>query len=124
MQVFNQSLYEELLYNWTRPHGCKAQIAACQEALRDRGSPVFLYRENQTFSELCGSGMSPECEGVHAFKMYQEDVEPGAGWYDVTHPRADPFPSPYMHGFLTQEFVLSSLGVPVNFVRLQNGTIP
>lgn len=76
---------------------------------------MFLYREKQNFSEICG-GLSPECEGVHAFKVYQDDVEPGAGWYDVTHPKADPFPPPYMQGYLTQESVLASLGVPVNFV--------
>lgn len=103
-----------MLHNWTRPNGCKAQLAACQDALKDQG-PIFLYREKQNFSEICG-GVSPECEATHPYEIYQDSVEPGAGWYDVTHPKADPFPPPYLHGYLTQESVLASLGVPLNFV--------
>lgn len=67
------------------------------------------------FQDVCGD-TSSECSATSAFALYQE-VEPGAGWYDVAHPKADPFPAPYMHGYLTQESVLAALGVPVNFVR-------
>lgn len=77
---------------------------------------MFLQRGKQDLSDVCG-GMSPECTATRAFQVYLEEVSPGAGWYDVTHPKADPFPAPHMQGYLTQESVLSALGVPVNFVR-------
>lgn len=114
IQVFNQSLHDELLHNWTRPHGCRAQIQACQDSLEQRGM-VFIDQTTQDFDEICGN-MDPECKFTRPFDVYQNEVEPGAGWYDVTAPKADPFPPPYMHGFLTQESVLAALGVPVNFV--------
>lgn len=67
-------------------------------------------------SEICRN-MNLGCEGTHAVQVYQERVSPGAGWYDVTHPKAGPFPALSMQGVLTQYSVLSASGVPVNFVR-------
>lgn len=115
IQVFNKSLHDELLHNWTRPNGCKTQIAACQDSLEQRGL-LFIDRLTQSLDDTC-SNMDPECKFTRPFDIYQNEVEPGAGWYDVTAPKADPFPPPYMHGFLTQESVLAALGVPINFVR-------
>lgn len=114
VQVFNQSLHDELLHNWTRPNGCKEQVAACQDSLEEHGL-LFIEHETQTPGDVCGK-MSPECKATRPFQIYHDEVEPGAGWYDVTAPKADPFPPPYMQGFLTQESVLAALGVPVNFV--------
>ena len=37
------------------------------------------------------------------------------GWYDITHPLADPFPAQYFLGYLNQPHVQKALGVPVNF---------
>jgi hypothetical protein len=37
------------------------------------------------------------------------------GWFDITHPLADPFPAQYVIGFLNQHWVQAALGVPVNF---------
>lgn len=100
------------MYNWTRPNGCKEQIAACQDALK--GNDITIKRLETP--EACES-MKPECAANNAYKVYREWVEPGAGWYDLAHPKADPFPPPYLQGYLTQESVLKALGVPVNFVR-------
>lgn len=75
--------------------------------------PVFLSLEDKNLSQIC-SNMDPGCQGLGAANLYQEAI-PGAGWYDVTHPKNDPFPPPYMFGYLTEESVLAALGVPVNF---------
>lgn len=112
LQVFNESLHNELLHNWTRPHGCKEQISACQDELKGHG-PIFINKATANFSHVCRD-ISPECQDMPAFRLYQE-VEPGAGWYDIAHPKYDPFPPPHMNGYLTQESVLGALGVPVNF---------
>jgi len=42
----------------------------------------------------------------------------GVASYDITHPAADPFPPPYLYGYLTQESVLGALGVPVNYTPI------
>ncbi|KAK2599802.1 hypothetical protein N8I77_011526 [Diaporthe amygdali] len=112
VQIFNQSLHDGLLYNWTRPDGCRDQVKACQDAMEGHG-PVFLSLEDKNLSQIC-SDMDPGCQGLGAANLYQESI-PGAGWYDVTHPKNDPFPPPYMYGYLTEESVLAALGVPVNF---------
>ena len=36
-------------------------------------------------------------------------------WYDIAHPKQDPFPPPYLVGFLNQHWVQRALGVPVNY---------
>jgi hypothetical protein len=112
LEIFNKSLHDEILHNWTRPNGCKDQVKACQAELEGQG-PVFLSFEEKNVSQVC-AGVEPECAGLPAAELYQEIV-PGAGWYDVAHPKADPFPPPYMYGYLTESTVLAALGVPVNF---------
>lgn len=112
VEIFNKSLHDELLYNWTRPNGCRDQVKACQDELEGRG-PIFLSLEDKNLSQIC-TEINPGCEGMPATQIYQ-DILPGAGWYDVAHPKNDPFPPPHMYGYLTQGSVLASLGVPVNF---------
>jgi len=36
-------------------------------------------------------------------------------FYDIAHPAADPFPEPWLRGFLNQNWVQAALGVPVNY---------
>lgn len=112
MEIFNKSLHDELLYNWTRPNGCRDQVRACQDEMEGQG-PIFLSLEDKNLSQIC-TEINPGCQGLPAAQIYQE-ITPGAGWYDVTHPKNDPFPPPHMYGYLTQESVLAALGVPVNF---------
>ncbi|KAJ0374572.1 hypothetical protein COL26b_007191 [Colletotrichum chrysophilum] len=108
IQVFNQSIYDELIYNWTRPNGCRQQMADCQDALKEHGPLLASGKKNYT--EICG-GFTSECENK-AVGLYQSI---GNGWYDIGHPKHDPFPAPHLYGYLIDEEVLSSLGVPVNY---------
>lgn len=75
--------------------------------------PIFLSLENKNLSQICFE-MDLGCQGMPATQVYQE-LEPSAGWYDVAHPKNDPFPPPYLYGYLTESSVLAALGVPVNF---------
>lgn len=77
--------------------------------------PIFLSLEDKNLSQIC-TEIKPGCQGLPATEIYQQ-ILPGAGWYDVTHPKNDPFPPPHMYGYLTQESVLGALGVPVNFTE-------
>ncbi|KAI0104269.1 carboxypeptidase S1 [Nemania sp. FL0031] len=112
IQIYNKTLYEELMYNWTRPDGCKAKVQACQDSMKDKEA-VFLsvssaHKPNLT---LPCNDAATNC-AMHNFEQY---LSLDHGWYDIAHPKADPFPAPHMHGYLRQATVLSALGVPVNY---------
>lgn len=111
IQVFNQSIHDRLLHNWTRPDGCRDLILGCQEALKEHG-PLVAKGVKTNATEVCWLFLE-EC-GYSAAMLYQT-IPDGKGWYDIGHDRNDPFPAPHMYGYLTEGEVLSSLGVPVNY---------
>ena len=111
IQVFNQSLYDELMSNWTKPGGCKERVTKCQDALKGR-DPVFVRRSEKNLTEICGD-IADECTDS-VINIYQ-GITGARGWFDISHPKHDPFPAPHMLGYLTQESALAALGVPVNF---------
>lgn len=108
LEIFDKPLYEELMYNWTHPGGFRDQALACEAALKERDSGLPHPRKN--VSEICGGLALEWGDGpvtyYHTFNR---------GWYDIAHPKNDPFPAKHMLGYLTQESVLAALGVPVNF---------
>lgn len=61
-------------------------------------------------SDVC-ENIQPWC-GSAAIDLYNSL---GHGWFDIAHPSADPFPPPYLYGYLMQEDVLGAIGTPVNF---------
>ncbi|KAI0397971.1 carboxypeptidase C [Xylariaceae sp. FL0594] len=107
--IFNQSLHDELMHNWTRPDGCKAKAQRCQDSMKDKESR-FLSAENLT-------GPCDEAALICSLDAWIAYQGPGhdSGWYDIAHPRHDPFPLPHMYGYLREESVLKALGVPVNY---------
>ncbi|KAK1464134.1 serine carboxypeptidase [Colletotrichum melonis] len=111
MQIFNESVYDALMHNWTRPDGCKDRILDCQEALKEHG-PLVANGVKKNYTEICGDFLT-EC-GFNAVEIYQSKDD-GRGWYDIGHSKYDPFPAPHLNGYLTEGEVLSSLGVPVNY---------
>lgn len=122
IQVFNESFYNSLMHDWTRPHGCKAQYLDCQAALRDHNGDLYLphlspaaesartAEKKHNVTEAC-SRLDEEC----VFPVIGAYVAQQRGWYDIAHPWADPFPAPHMYGFLSMSDTLSALGVPVNY---------
>ncbi|GKT76086.1 serine carboxypeptidase [Colletotrichum tofieldiae] len=111
LQVFNQSIHDQLMHNWTRPDGCKDRILDCQKALKEHG-PLLAMGTKKNVTEICGQSFE-EC-GFSAVGLYQT-IPDGKGWYDIGHDKHDPFPAPHLYGYLTEGDVLSSLGVPVNY---------
>ena len=56
--------------------------------------------------------------GVGAIDMYNRQLKDSGGFYDISHPRHDPFPYPGLHVYLAEESVLTALGVPVNYTQM------
>ncbi|KAI0418222.1 carboxypeptidase S1 [Xylaria grammica] len=112
IEIFNETIYEELMYNWTRPNGCKDKVQACQDSMKDT-EPQFLGGSTRGAEPL-----TPPCNDAAAYcAMHDWEKYLGLdyGWYDIAHPKHDPFPAPHMYGYLRQESVLAALGVPVNY---------
>ncbi|KAK4182402.1 Alpha/Beta hydrolase protein [Podospora australis] len=104
-QLYSKSLHDELKQNWTRPNGWKDTLQACADSLRH--SPP----SNETESSRLCSGL---IDGILSIAgMYINET--GRAMFDIAHPTTDPFPPPYMYGYLNEASVLSALGVPVNF---------
>jgi hypothetical protein len=64
----------------------------------------------KNWTEICTGPL--EICSFTATDVYKQNDH---GWYDIGHQREDPFPAPYMMGYLNEESVLSALGVPVNY---------
>ncbi|KAH8888454.1 serine carboxypeptidase [Thozetella sp. PMI_491] len=108
IEIYNQSTYDRLMHDWRRPGGLKERLTACQEALKEY-DPIYLMRSGKNLTELCGDVDF----GLGAIDLYQS-IDNGRAWFDIGHPRADPFPPPHLTGYLTEASVLEALGVPVN----------
>ncbi|TQN65573.1 Carboxypeptidase S1-like protein A, partial [Colletotrichum shisoi] len=103
IRVFNQSIHDRLLHNWTRPDGCRDLVLGCQAALKEHG-PLVAKGVKTNATEACW-----------LFREERSRTAGGGHWYDIGHDRNDPFPAPHMYGYLTEGEVLSSLGVSVNY---------
>ncbi|KAK1759981.1 serine carboxypeptidase [Echria macrotheca] len=102
--IWNETLYEAFMYNWTRPGGCRDRILACQAASRNPSPKTNL-------TEICGGIDGDGCDTL--ITLLTQEID--AGFYDIAHPAADPFPPPHLHGFLAEASSLAALGVPVNY---------
>lgn len=96
------------MHNFTRKGGCKDQLLACQDLLKDYdAATINLYQDSSVCPDL-----QPECEDAGPGKYFTVGDR---GWYDIAHPSKDPFPPPHMHGYLADGDILAALGSPVNF---------
>lgn len=112
LKVINETTKHRQLYDFDRPGGLKDQMKECERlsnALKDQSSTIdvdpkyvdqFCFNISTAASDIL---ITPYVEGTKN------------GWYDVTHPLADPFPRNYHLGWLTQHWVQEALGVPLNF---------
>lgn len=111
LKAINESTKHWQLWELSRPGGIQDQLNECSrlaKALKDPGQtsvdPVYVEQY---------------CSNVTIFSSsvlvdpYVESMK--HGWFDVSHPLADPFPWNYHLGWLTQHWVQKALGVPVNF---------
>lgn len=99
------------MHNWTRPGGCRDRHLACRDAMKDRGL-VSVGRKSSDLTKVCGD-IADEC----IESVVDTYLRHGRGGYDIGHPTNDPFPPPHMRGYLTEQSVLSAVGVPVNYTE-------
>lgn len=97
------------MHNFTRKGGCRDQIVKCQNELLTLDKNA-LRMARELPSELCPD-MEDQCilAGEKAFENNNN------ARFDISHPKADPFPPPHYIGYLAQEEALRALGSPINF---------
>lgn len=111
VEAINKTLYDQAMYAWSRPGGCKDLIVQCR-ALAAEGDPQ-MYGNNETVNKACHDASdlcSNNVEGVYPIFSKR-------GYYDIAHKDPDPFPAPFYLGFLSQHWVQRALGVPINYTE-------
>lgn len=112
LKVVNETTKHRQLYELERPGGLRDQTLECRrlsEALENASSATGF--DSKYVDQYCFNVSKQASEIL--IGPYIESTK--YGWYDVTHPLADPFPRNYHLGWLTQGWVQEALGVPVNF---------
>jgi len=98
--LINQTTHASALDAWSRPNGGRDLLLSCRHAISHHASNTSAACNAASDAyEALSSPLSADSRGI----------------YDLTHPLADPFPPPHLHGYLRQESVLAALGVPVNY---------
>lgn len=111
----NETTKHRQLYELRRPDGILDRIRECQRLdrlLQDAGAGEGEKTTDPAFVESY-------CRNASAYAsdlLVAPYLESGQhGWFDVTHPAADPFPTNYHIGWLNQHWVQKALGAPLNF---------
>lgn len=96
------------MYELQRAGGTIDLLRECQRLQQkfDPDDHADVDRINKLCQNAYESGNNATVEQYFASKQ--------AGWFDITHEGADPFPPFYFAGFLNQHWVQKALGVPVN----------
>ncbi|KAK2841667.1 hypothetical protein FQN49_006024, partial [Arthroderma sp. PD_2] len=88
IEAYNQSQYEEMVNEFTRPGGCRDQLTRCHEVAAE-GDPNF-YGHNETVNKICA-----EAGDFCSEKLENPYSNTNLGYYDIAHPVLDPFPPPF-----------------------------
>lgn len=116
----NETTKHKQLYELYRPDGILDQIRECQRLDRVLQHKNPGEQQNGDKEEKVDPGFVEEyCRNASSYVatvLISPYMESGRyGWFDVTHPRADPFPTNYPIGWLNQHWVQKALGAPLNF---------
>jgi carboxypeptidase D len=109
LEVVPKDIYEEMKHNFTKPGGCRDQIELCRE-LGDKYDPEQL-NTNATVNKVCVTAT----EYCYGYVAGAYGALSNRSVFDMAHLDPDPWPTVHWYGYLTQEWVLKDLGVPVNF---------
>lgn len=115
IRAVNTSVHEEQLSALYYPDGILEHISHCQSLAR-RLDPKNLGN-NPIVNEVCSNKTVVSDSGpvdVEQVLIGTYMSSKKYGWFDITHPSADPFPTNYHLGFLNQHWVQRALGAPVN----------
>ncbi|EEH06079.1 carboxypeptidase [Histoplasma capsulatum G186AR] len=108
IEAVNNSTYEAMIDTYHKSGGCAEQLQHCRRLTYE--GDLTHDGSNATVNEACRNA-SQACVGVE--EPYSSTS--GRGYYDIAHPRADPFPPPFFQGYLNRPHVQADLGVPLNF---------
>lgn len=109
IETVNETVYEGMVDAFYREGGCRDRIDACREI-----SAVYDPENigiNATVNDICEDAETYCTNNVR--DPYLEIS--GRDYYDVTQVDPTLFPPPFTPGYLNQPWVLSALGVPLNF---------
>lgn len=112
VKAVNETIKHRQLYELYRPGGILDQNRECQrlsKALEEAKDGPDL--DTDYVESYCRNASSVSYDVLVA--PYMESAK--YGWFDITHPSADPFPKNFHLGWLNQQWVQRALGVPVNF---------
>lgn len=112
VKAVNETIKHKQLYELYRPGGILDQNRECQrlsKALEEAKDGPNL--DADYVESYCRNASFVSNDVLVA--PYMESAK--YGWFDITHPFADPFPKNFHLGWLNQQWVQRALGVPVNF---------
>jgi hypothetical protein len=100
--------HEQSMHDYHKPGGAKDLIEQCREMART--TDPHDHGDVAKTNKFCAKA-SEYAESI-SDEVY---VRAGRGGrFDITHEAKDPFPPPYMFGWLNQWETQKALGVPVN----------
>ncbi|KAF2724976.1 secreted carboxypeptidase-like protein [Polychaeton citri CBS 116435] len=108
LEIYNETLYKRAFEEYHRPGGVKESLDYCRK-LQQTLDPND-YGDIEKVTKAC----------VNATNLSEIITEGNFGLahkgarFDITHNFEDPFPSPYMFGWLNQHETQKAFGVPVN----------
>jgi carboxypeptidase C (cathepsin A) len=108
IKAFTEKQYAHAKRELNRKGGLIDQIHECQRL--QLSTDPNDHGDVQATNKYCHqAALNLE---IHTISAYSEN--PNVGWFDITHPSADPFPPTYLMGYLNQQWVQAALGTPVN----------
>ncbi|KAH0541833.1 hypothetical protein FGG08_003716 [Glutinoglossum americanum] len=108
IMAINKTVYKDSVNDYWKLGGCRDMILQCRNLTatydpRDYGGVSVVNTACKGATDYCEQTMAGPYEFIS-----------NRGMFDIAHPNHDPFPPPYLQGFLNQHWVQKSLGVPVN----------
>ncbi|KIW69494.1 hypothetical protein PV04_05367 [Phialophora macrospora] len=110
LELYNISMLAEAEREWKR---CKKLTAECR---RVRNPNLHNNDADQARGDICLLASKQCLNGIS--RAYA--AASGRNWFDICQQRENPFPSPYLIGFLNREWVRDALGVRLNFTMMSN----
>ncbi|PNS15507.1 Carboxypeptidase Y A [Sphaceloma murrayae] len=108
IKAYTEAQYHRAQYHYYKKDGIVDKLKECQRL--DRVTSPSDQEGQLRVARLC--------QEAYDYSSNLTDITYSSSGnfsrYDITHVYADPFPPPYLNGFLNQHWVQAALGVPVN----------
>ena len=106
IQAVNETVHHKHMWDLYKNDGYLDKVKTCRKLVKDAKDE---YGDIDEVNGFC-SNVSRDTSAIILDYLASGKY----GWFDITHPRNDPFPSNYELGYLNQHWVQKALGVPVN----------